>query len=120
MRGSSRARGTPGPSGLDGTREATPTLPMTRSVGTPGPSRFSTSYGSPVVLTGSRAFSGRSATNAIGAAVQNVQDANEQDRQSRAEREASNAPYRDDDAVISEDHDNAGAMPPPPRPRQRR
>lgn len=47
----------------------------------PGPSTFSSSYGSPAPLPSTRSFvAGRSAVSALGSALQTVQEANQQDR----------------------------------------
>ncbi|KAJ4417480.1 hypothetical protein N0V82_006144 [Gnomoniopsis sp. IMI 355080] len=74
-RGGARAASrTPGP------RESTPFSPALRSQQTPGPPRFSTSYGSPAVLTGSRGYRSGGAANAISNALDSVQAADRQDR----------------------------------------
>lgn len=116
-RAGSRARGTPGPS--EASREATPVFdsPMIRSRGTPGPpARFSSSYGSPAVLTSSRAYGVRNVAGAVGAVLRTVQDANDAD--SQASRDAPGSEDEDEDDDEDEDED-ARTMPPPPLPRQR-
>lgn len=81
-RGGARAASrTPGP------RESTPFNPALRSQQTPGPPRFSTSYGSPAVLTGSRNYRSGGAANAISNALDSVQAADRQDRAALGEAE---------------------------------
>ncbi|KAF3766999.1 hypothetical protein M406DRAFT_350360 [Cryphonectria parasitica EP155] len=118
-RGASRARGTPGPSTVDDTREATPVVdPTMRSRRTPAPSRFSSSYGSPVVLNSSRNLSGGSARSAIGAALETIKTANEEDLQQSDSDATGRSDDHDDNSARGSD-DDTRAMPPPPLPIQR-
>lgn len=139
-RAASRARGTPGPSGLDGSRESqspAPSSSETRArVRTPGPAKYSTSYGSPATLTAFRRVNAGSAIGSIGSALDNIQNADEEDRQSRTARLAAEAKSRGGPAprqlsaqspppAEEEDSDNdsdrglaqaSRTMPPPPLP----
>ena len=142
-RATSRARGTPGPSSLDGSRESQSPAPSNsearvRVQMTPGPAKYSTSYGSPATLTAVRRVKTGSAIGSIGNAIKNVQTANEKDRQTHTERLAAEARSRGEPAPTQEaaqrpptveegepdDDEDSGldqlsqAMPPPPRPRQ--
>lgn len=114
-RATSRASATPGPSEVS--RDASPFDPTRRAQRTPGPPRFSSSYGSPVVLTSRRIFTGGSAAGAIDAALRTVQDANDVDSRTRDAPES-----EDDEAYVpgGDEDEDAMAMPPPPLPRQRK
>ncbi|KUI63777.1 hypothetical protein VM1G_10574 [Cytospora mali] len=140
-RAASRARGTPGPSGLDGSPDSrSPAPPSSESrvrvQRTPGPSKYSTSYGSPAALTAIRRVNTGSAIGSIGGAINNVQNADEEDRQnhtarlaaearSRGQPAPAQAPARRQPAVEEDDSDRDGfdspnqalrQMPPPPLP----
>ncbi|KAJ0114541.1 hypothetical protein J7T55_004785 [Diaporthe amygdali] len=70
-----------------------------RAQRTPGPSRFSTSYGSPAMLTAGRSTTS-SSIGGIGNALRNVQNATSADRRTRAAQQAAEG-------------GNQGARPPP-------
>ncbi|ROW04513.1 hypothetical protein VMCG_05023 [Cytospora schulzeri] len=143
-RAASRARGTPGPSGLDGSRESQSPAPPSsearvRVQRTPGPAKYSTSYGSPSTLTALRRVNTGSAIGSIGNALNELQDADEEDHQNHTTRLAAEArskgepaprqaPARKPPAVEEDDSDDDGvdgadqasqAMPPPPPPAPR-
>lgn len=137
---------TPAPAGGDNDNAASPAADPTlrRTPGTvrmsPGPSMYSSSYGSPAVLPSSRSLvTGRSAVSTLGNALQSVQAANQQDRatreradnkrvapqktaSSRAKAAAPDADELGDDGdggfIVdgNDDVDDSQSMPPPPRP----
>lgn len=140
-RAPSRARGTPGPSGLDDSRESTPSSESkVRVQRTPGPAKYSTSYGSPATQTVFRRINTGSAIGSIGSALDGLQTADEEDRRSHATRLAAEArsrgeraprqapAAREPPAVEEGESENYGddgadqasqAMPPPPAPAPR-
>lgn len=58
---------------------------------TPGPTRFSSSYGSPAMLAGNRSPISSSAVGGLGNAIRTVQDSTSADRRTRAARRSAEA-----------------------------
>lgn len=87
---------------------------------TPGPSRFSSSYGSPLVLPSARNYSSGNAVSTIGNVFQSVQASNREDLSTHATRVTAHARTRGgdgaDDVISDDDDQGVQAMPPPPRP----
>ncbi|KAG6366614.1 hypothetical protein INS49_000792 [Diaporthe citri] len=84
--------------------------PSPRAQRTGGPSRFSTSYGSPSMYAAARS-STSSSLDGIGSAVRSVRDSNAADGQNRANQRASRA-----DDQGARPSNNGGPAAPPPAP----
>lgn len=117
-RGRSTSRALEGsPFSVNGSRETTPVLESnSKTRRAVAPSRFSSSYGSPPVIKPPRHVVASNASAAVGAVLESIKLADEEDLQSRSDRERS----YDGDLGIYDGLDDSMAMPPPPRPSTRR
>lgn len=139
----SRVQGTPGVSGLDDSHQSpSPATPRAddrvRFALTPGPVKYSTSYGSPTAQVSVRRVKAATAIRSIGSALNDLQAADNEDAQARRARLAAEARSRGEpepstdpaqrwpaaeehDSEQDEDEDFIEAsrdMPPPPAPRR--
>lgn len=100
----------PGRGGHAGGTPAPAPNPTPRAQRSGGPSRFSTSYGSPSMYAAARS-STSSSLDGIGSAVRSVRDSNAADGQNRANQRASRA-----DNQGARPFNNGGLAAPPPAP----